>query len=134
MAEKSDVAVVQDAYAAFGRGDIDTLLALCTDDVEWEGIYGANEKVPHGGVRRGRDGVRTFFTTLAQHVEFQVFEPRTFLSGDGSVVALGTYQSTVKGTDRGYGGDWAMHFRVRDGRIAYFREYTNSAGVIAAFS
>jgi uncharacterized protein len=27
--------VVQQAYAAFGRGDVEGILAMCTDDIEW---------------------------------------------------------------------------------------------------
>jgi ketosteroid isomerase-like protein len=102
--------------------------------VEWEGIYGGEGKVPHAGLRRGKDGVREFFSTLGQHVEFEQFEPRQFVSTGGMVVALGTYRAKVKTTGRGFASDWAMQFRVQDGKIAFFREYTNNAGVIAAFA
>ena len=42
--------VVQQAYDAFGRGDIPGLLALLDDSVEWS----SPKTLPHGGDFRGR--------------------------------------------------------------------------------
>ena len=35
MSEQTNVEVVHQAYAAFGRGDIPAVLSALTDDVEW---------------------------------------------------------------------------------------------------
>lgn len=35
MSEERNVRIVQEAYGAFGRGDISALLGLLTEDVEW---------------------------------------------------------------------------------------------------
>ena len=49
--------VVQQAYDAFGRGDIAGLLALLDDAVEWS----SPKTLPHGGDFRGPAGVGKFF-------------------------------------------------------------------------
>ena len=78
MAEKDNIAVVQQAYAAFQRGDVAGVLALVAEDVEWEGVKGVPPSVPFGGVRRGRPAVEEFFAIVGREEEFSRFEPREF--------------------------------------------------------
>ena len=54
MSETRNVQVVKDAYAAFMRGDINGVLALVADNVEWHAIKGAEGVAPHAGARHGR--------------------------------------------------------------------------------
>src|SRR5437763_15098448 len=49
--------VVEQAYTAFGRGDIPSLLALLDDDVEWS----SPKTLPQGGQFRGKSDVARFF-------------------------------------------------------------------------
>ena len=53
MEEARNTQVVQEAYAAFSRGDIQTLLSKFADDIVWTGVYGAGSQVPTAGERRG---------------------------------------------------------------------------------
>ena len=41
MSEAQNTQSVKDAYAAFGRGDVNAILAMVDDSVEWEGVKGA---------------------------------------------------------------------------------------------
>ena len=50
-----NVDVVQQAYEAFGRGDIPGVLELLTDDVEWT-MQGPS-MIPFAGTFRGREGI-----------------------------------------------------------------------------
>ena len=61
MQEAQNTKIVQDAYAAFGRGDIPALLALFDDNIVWMGVYGAGAHVPTSGTRRGKTAVAEFF-------------------------------------------------------------------------
>jgi ketosteroid isomerase-like protein len=36
LGETNNVTVVAAAYAAFGRGDVPAILAMMSDDVDWE--------------------------------------------------------------------------------------------------
>jgi ketosteroid isomerase-like protein len=134
MAERENVEVVQRCYAAFGRGDVEGIVAHVTEDVEWEGVYGTSSKVPHSGKRRGKDQVREFFALVGENTVFDAFEPKEFVATGDNVIALGSYRARVKKTGREFAGDWVMHFRFRDGKLSAFREYADSAGIDRAYA
>jgi len=132
MQEAQNTKVVQDAYAAFGRGDTQTLLGYLADDVVWNGVYGAGPHVPTAGERRGRAAVGEFFKQVAENVNFSRFEPREFIATGDKVVALGHYTATTP-IKKSFDSDFAMVFTLRNGKIAAFQEFTNSAAVNAAY-
>src|SRR5262245_4825246 len=113
MAEKENIGVVQQAYAAFRRGDVPALLELVAEDVEWEAVKGAPASVPFSGLRRGRAQVADFFAIVGREEEFSRFEPMEFFAAGDRVVALGRYEARVRRTGRTFGGEWAMAFTVR---------------------
>lgn len=134
MAEAQNTKVVQDAYAAFGRGDIPALLGYMTDDIQWQPVIGAAQHVPFSGERTGKAGVAEFFKIVGETEEFQQFEPREFIAQGDKVVALGHYRAVTKLTGRTFDADFVMVFTLRDGKVAAFREFTNTAAVNAAFA
>ena len=121
--------VVQDAYAAFGRGDIPALLSTLTDDVDWHGVIGVGPNVPQGGPRKGHKEVATFFEQVGGTVDFKRFEPQKFVAEGDVVVVLGFYESVVKTTGKHFASEWVMVFTMRDGKIAKFREFSDSLGI-----
>src|SRR5437763_15754104 len=98
MNEAQNTKTVQEAYAAFGRGDIPALLELLTEDVVWHGVYGGSADVPQAGERRGRAAVAEFFGLVAATTEFSRFEPHEFIAAGEKVVTLGHYTGTVTAT------------------------------------
>ena len=132
MAEQENVKVVQDAYASFGRGDVQALLNDLDEQVEWhlpgEGL------IPQAGTYHGRDGVARFFQILDQTTEFSAFEPRQFIAQDDRVIALGWYQGKAKATGRSFESNWAMSFVLRDGKVLKFQEYTDTGAIAPAFA
>lgn len=133
MTAQDNTKVVQDAYAAYGRGDIRSLLTLLSDDVEWEGVIGAGPNVPSRGLHKGRQQVATFFEQIAATADFKRFEPQEFVAENDSVVVLGFYEVVIKQTGRRFASDWVMVFKLRDGRIVRFREFTDSLGLTSAY-
>ena len=133
MSESGNVQVVKDAYAAFMRGDINGVLALVTDNVDWHAVKGAEGAAPHAGARKGRAAVADFFAKLGASTDFSSFEPREFIAQGDQVAVIGDYSATVKGTGRSVTSDWVMVFTVKDGRIARFREWTDSAQLVRAY-
>jgi ketosteroid isomerase-like protein len=134
MNEKQNTQVVQDAYAAFGRGDITALLGYMTDDVQWQPVIGTASHVPFSGERRGTNEVAEFFRQVAATEDFQQFEPREFVAQGDKVVAIGHYRAVTKPTGRGFESDFVMVFTLRDGKVARFQEFTDSAAINAAFA
>ena len=133
MQEAQNTKVVQDAYAAFGRGDIPALLANVADDVVWNGVYGAGSHVPSAGERRGTTAVAEFFKQVAANVNFSRFEPQEFIATGDKVVALGHYAATTP-IGKSFDSDFAMVFTLRSGKITRFQEFCNSAAINAAYT
>ena len=131
MQETQNTKVVQDAYAAFGRGDIPAVIANLADDTVWNGVYGAGSHVPTSGERRGKAAVAEFFGQVAANVNFSKFEPKEFVASGDKVVALGHYTATTP-TNRTFDSDFAMVFTLRDGKVTHFQEFSDSAGINAA--
>ena len=82
-------AFVQSLYAAFGRGDIPFILAHIDGSIEWISSCSA-ERIPWGGIRKGRAGAQSFFQALAEHLAFERFEPRDFRNGRRTACARTT--------------------------------------------
>jgi uncharacterized protein len=132
MQEGQNTKIVQDAYAAFGRGDIQALLASIADDVVWIGVYGTGSHVPTSGERRGKAAVAEFFNQVAANVNFSQFEAKEFIATGDKVVALGHYTATTP-IKKGFESDFAMVFTLRNGKVTYFQEFCNSAAINAAY-
>lgn len=123
---QQNISVVQDGYAAFGRGDIATFLSLLDADVEWT-TPGLSD-LPTAGTRRGPAQVGEFFGVLSELVDFEHFEPQAFFADGDRVVVLGTARSKVKGgSGQSLVENWCHVFTVRNGKIATFYEYLDTA-------
>lgn len=132
MSSQSPVALVQNLYAAFGRGDLPFLLGGLTTDVEWV-IHGPSS-VPYAGTFRGHDEVGKFFSLLGGSLDFHLFEPKKFVCENDTVVVFGSERVTARTTGREYENPWVHHWVLRDGKVAAFAEYFDSGKVAAAFT
>ncbi len=129
--EQQHLQSVQGIYAAFGRGDIPTVLSALADTIEWQ-VTGPAETA-YTGTRRGKPQVLEFFVVLGQTVEIQEFEPREFIVQGETVVVIGHERMKIKATGRVAENDWVMVFTIHDGQVVRFREYDDTAAVAAAF-
>ena len=132
MSEQTNVSVVQQAYEAFGRGDIPAVLEALTDDVQWT-LQGPSV-IPFAGTFRGRQGIAEFFSVLDETLEFEQFEPRGFVAQGDAVVVLGYERSVAKATGRSFEQEWAHVYTLRDGKIATGRFFEDTAAEAAALS
>lgn len=133
MEEARNTKIVQEAYAAFSRGDIQTLLSMFADDIVWTAVYGAGSHVPTAGERRGKPAVAEFFKQVAENINFSRFEPKEFIATGDKVVALGHYTATTP-IQRSFDSDFAMVFTLRNGQVTRFQEFCNSAAINAAYA
>jgi ketosteroid isomerase-like protein len=130
MGIQENLQVVKDGYAAYSRGDIPGLLALLSEDIEWH-IPGAG--LPLAGTYRGHNGVANFFEKLALEMDVLDFQPREFVAEGDRVLVIGWERTKVKATNRTFEADWVMAFTVRNGKVAKFREYTDTKAIAAAY-
>ena len=129
MSVKENVQIVKDAFAAFGRGDIQGLLAFLAEDIEWISPGGT---LPPGGTYCGTAAVAGFFQNLSTALEFSSFEPREFVAEGDRVLVVGFDSWRAKATNRTFEGHWVMVFTVRNGKVTNVREYVDTLGVAQA--
>ena len=116
MQEAQNTRIVQDMFAAFGRGDAQALVAAVDDQVVWRPVIGAAPYVATAGERRGKAGVGEFFRVLGETLTFNEFTPKEFVAQGDKVVAIGTYTGTPKATGRQFEGEWTMVFTSETAR------------------
>ena len=128
----ANVGLVQKLYAAFGRGEIATIANAMTADSTWE-VVGRASDFPTLGMRRGAEGVQSFFEAVGQHLSFSEFSPKEFHAVDDKVFVLGHYAMTVKSTGKPLASDWIHVFTIHDGKVTAFREFTDTAKAAEAY-
>ena len=123
---QQNIDLVQQGYAAFGRGDMPTFLSLLDANIEWT-TPGMSD-LPTAGTRRGPAQVGEFFGVLSELVDFEHFEPQAFFADGDRVVVLGTARTKVKGgSGQSLTENWCHTFKVRNGKIVEFFEYLDTA-------
>jgi ketosteroid isomerase-like protein len=101
------------------------LLNRLTDDIVWTSP-GEGSRIPSAGRIAGKPAVAQFFKGVSDNLDFHDFNPSEFIAQGDVVVAIGTWDATVKGTGVRIRDGFAMVFRLRDGKIAEFREYSDT--------
>lgn len=131
MNEPTNTEIVQNTYSAVGRNDIPAVLDLLTEDVEW--ILQGPSAIPFAGPRHGKQEVAEFFSLVAQHVEFEQFEPREFVAQGDTVVVLGYERNVIKATGKRFDQEWAHVYTLRKKLITTFRAFEDTGAYINAF-
>jgi uncharacterized protein len=117
--------VVQQAYEAYGRGDVPGILNQVAVDVDWEFVGSAN--LPFAGRRKNHKEVAAFFAALPLADDMHTFEPREFIEADGNVTVLGWVKAIARETGKTYQSEWAHVFTVNNGKISRWRGFYNTA-------
>ena len=131
-AANANILTAQRLYAAFARGDVATVLGGCTSDIEWH-AGGRREDFPTFGQRKGIQQVQEFFQAVAQFERFTEFSPREFYGDGNKVFVLGTLSVTLTSNGRQVSSDWVHVITFRDGKVARFREFLDTAAYFAAY-
>ncbi|HEY0834671.1 MAG TPA: nuclear transport factor 2 family protein [Azospirillum sp.] len=124
------LAVVREALTRFAAGDVEGLLKLLDEDVEWQEPDTAG-RLPWSGCYRGKSGVLIWLQALGAIDDLRV-EPREFLVDGDRVVVLGRETGRMRATGRGYECDVALVFTIAGGRIAAMRVFANTAAQVDA--
>jgi ketosteroid isomerase-like protein len=128
----ANITFVQGLYAAFGRGDIATIINGLTSDVDWD-VNGRRKDYPLLGNWKGKGAVEEFFRGVVEHEEASEFSPREFFAAEDRVFVLGHYSWKIRKTGRTAASDWVHVFTIRDGKVARFREFNDTAVFAEAY-
>ena len=124
---------VQRLYAAYGRGDVDAVLAELSDDVDWA-AEASGTAVPWWGPHRGKAEVPRFFGEIAANVDVTEFDVVSLTANDTDVVATIHWTFTVKATGKSASMYMQHWWRFADGKIVFFRGSEDTEQSARAFS
>lgn len=119
-------ALIENYYAAFNAGDMETFLNLLTDDV----IHDINQ----GPREIGKDAFRAFMDRMNRHYKEQLVDMTIMTNEDGTraaaeFVVLGEYRVTDEGLPPAKGQKYRLpagaFFEIRDGKVARITNYYN---------
>lgn len=124
------IQTVEELYAAFGRGDIATILAALADDVVWE-VEGPAE-ISFAGIRHGIQETKGFFQAIANDHADPKLTITEFFSSPDAVASFGRYECTLKKTGKRVSTPVAHYFKFRDGKVIRFVDHINTAAFLEA--
>jgi uncharacterized protein len=121
--------IVQSFYSLVGSGDLPGGLELLAPDCTWAEM----DSFAPAGVYVGPDAVRDeiFARIGSEWAGFGLAVDEVLENGD-TVVGVGTYSGTNKATARSFEARVVHVFRVRDGKIAGFEQFTDTLAIAAA--
>jgi ketosteroid isomerase-like protein len=121
--------VARSFYNAVEGGDLPGGLALLAPDCAWTEM----ESFGSAGVYHGPDEVREeiFFRIGGEWEGFAVTVDAVLDAGD-TAVGIGTYSGTFKATGRSMEARVVHVFRIRDGKIAAFEQFTDTLKIAEA--
>lgn len=126
---KTPLQTIQDHYAASDRGDIDEMVAPFAADIRWTEMAG----FPYAGTYVGPESVRlNVFGRLGEEWDGYRADPEVFVADGDQVVAFGVYSGTYRATGKHMQARFVHHWRLDDGQVVRFEQYTDTALVRAA--
>jgi ketosteroid isomerase-like protein len=132
MNEQQNTALIQKVYAAFARGDIQTIMNSLTADVDW--ALEGPAIIPFSGRRKGGAEVLGFFQALAETQQDMKLTTETFVAQGDVVATVGRYSATVKATGKKLDVATGHFFTIRDGKIAKFVDFGDTAAMADAYA
>ena len=123
-----NVQIAKDTFAAIGRGDMQGLLALFAEGIEWI-IPG---EWPLAGTHRRHAGVADLFQKAFEMVELSSSEPREFVAQGDRILVVGVATGKIKATNKAFEDHWVFAITVRNGKLTNIREYIDTQALARA--
>ncbi len=127
-----NIAITQEIFVRFGRGDVPAILELLSDDVLIE-FYGP-AVIPYANTFKGQAGARKFFETVLSSVDIHQFDAEEFIAERDKVIVTGHLRLTAKSTGGAIESDFVHVITMKDGKWTRFRDFMNTAVAQAAFT
>lgn len=121
--QKSNVSIVRDAYEWFNEGDIEAVLGVMDENIEWiepEGdIY--------GGTYHGPDAVmENVFSAIMEDFEELIVDADRFIDGGNTVVVMGAFRGTARETGEAFDVPFVQVCELEDGKLTRFTSCTDT--------
>src|SRR5215212_3345454 len=121
-----NVDVIESAYKAFGKGDIESVLAYFAESAE----IVAPESLPWGGSYEGPEGMRTFLAKALEHfTEFQAVPEKVLGADDNHVIVVARNTGRTKGGTR-TDQQVVWIYQLREGAIIRAEVFADTAATL----
>ena len=125
------VKLVRGVYEAFSRGDLHAVLGAMADEFEW---YEA-EGLPYRGLYRNWEAVaQNVLGPLIDDIPNFEATPEQFIASGDTVAAVVRYTGSGKATGKQLDLPVVHVWDVRDGKIARFRQFVDTAKFLEVVS
>lgn len=119
----TNVDIVRAHYAASAQGNIDEMMAQVSAQVRWTEMAG----FPCAGTWVGqREVVDNVFAVLGRDWIGYRFELQNLIDGGDQVVGVGTYHGTHRATGKEMQARVAHVWKLQDGKIVAFEQFTDT--------
>jgi uncharacterized protein len=131
MNEQDNTTLIQNMYAAFGRGDIQTVMGNLAPDVEW--TLEGPAVIPYSGKRVGPAQVLKFFEALATTQDQPKLIIDEYIAQGDKVATVGRYSAVVKATGKRIDCAVAHIFTLREGKLVKLLDFGDTAHMADAY-
>jgi uncharacterized protein len=123
----SNLEIVRGLYQSFGAGDVPAVLAGMSPDIEWREAEGHPYKMD-GQPFVGPDAVlQDLFVKLGEEWDGFTVTPRNFYDAGEVVVVEARYTGHYKGTGRELDAQVCHVWKLENGVVKSFQQYTDTA-------
>ena len=127
----TNIDIVRAHYAASAQGNIDEMMAQVSPQVRWTEMAG----FPCAGTWVGPQAVvDNVFTVLGREWIGYRFELQHLVDGGDKVVGVGTYHGTFRATGKEMQARVAHVWKLQNGKIVAFEQFTDTLLVHQAMS
>ena len=115
--------LVREFCGYFKTSNADALIGAMTEDATWW-VNGKPHLFPSSGTKTKEEAARMFrnmFSAYVDGLDMQVIN----MIGEGDSVAAEARSYATTKTGKVYGNEYFFLFKIRDGKIAVVREYTD---------
>jgi uncharacterized protein len=125
---RDNVDVIESAYTAFRKGDIETVLSYFAESAE----IVAPGSLPWGGSYEGPEGMRTFLAKALEHfTEFKAVPEKVLGADDNHVVVVARNSGKTKSGSR-TDQQVVWIYQLREGAITRAEFFTDTAATLEA--
>lgn len=119
--QEENIKIVQSIYDAFAKRDINAIVEMLSDEVEWGEPM--NPYNPAGGTRHGHEGFLEWLNVGRQSEDILVLEPRKMLVDDDSVAVVGYEKCRAIQTGKVYETDFVHLVTIYKQKVIKFQEF-----------
>jgi ketosteroid isomerase-like protein len=132
MSEQDNIAFIRRLYAAFGEGDVQTILDNVAEGVEW--VMHGPDAIPYAGTRSGKQQVREFFRIIGDTTTGGKVTPGQFVARGDAVCSTARYTGAARNTGTAFDVPVAHLFTLRDGKVVRWEGYSDTARLAQAYA